>query len=265
LRRVAVAAAVAAVALCAASVASADGDPASDYLVTSDMYVPYAQPPTHATAAALASAINAVYVQHCRIKVAVIATDVDLGSIPSLFGRPSDYARFLGQELQSFYVGPLLVVMPSGFGIYDGGRATDAEESVLAREQVVGRNGDALAQSAARAVTDLLSAHALVSKDVLPPIAEPGFNSGRPGRVIQLHYNVYEDSEYASTEVQVVSAHRVLATFRRSLQRVRPSKTYSVPWRMPAKLLSRAPQLCVRAVDGSGHRGRRSCAVIIVH
>jgi len=28
--------------------------------------------------------------------------------------------RFLGLELATVYVGPLLIVMPAGFGIYDG-------------------------------------------------------------------------------------------------------------------------------------------------
>ena len=32
------------------------------------------------------------------LKVAVIARRADLGAIPSLFGQPREYARFLGQE-----------------------------------------------------------------------------------------------------------------------------------------------------------------------
>src|SRR5262249_49953284 len=39
-----------------------------------------------------------------------IATRTDLGSVPSLFGKPKAYAQFLGEEIRSFYTGPLLVV-----------------------------------------------------------------------------------------------------------------------------------------------------------
>ena len=49
-----------------------------------------------------------------RVKVAVIASGADLGAIPSLFGKPTEYSRFLGVELSMYYVGPLLIVMPAG-------------------------------------------------------------------------------------------------------------------------------------------------------
>ena len=61
-----------------------------------------------------------------RVKVALIYTAEDLGAIPSLFGQPGEYA-----QLGLWYVGPLLVVMPAGFGVYDGGRSTAAAEQVL--------------------------------------------------------------------------------------------------------------------------------------
>jgi hypothetical protein len=245
-----------------ATLARADGDPASDYLATSNIYLPYAQPPAQAVASALASAVENVYVHHYRVKVAVIANEVDLGSVPSLFDKPTEYAHFLGAELQSFYVGPLLIVMPTGFGIYDGGRSTAAEQAVLARETIRGTTGDALTQSATTAVDDLLAARALASKDVLAPFAEPGLNVGHLGKPMRLSYNIFEDSGYAAVRLQVVVGHRTLATFKRPLRRVLPTKTYSVPWRVPAALPSRLPQLCVSAEDGSGNRARRSCSVI---
>ena len=72
-----------------------------------------------------------VYARGDRVKVALIHTAEDLGAIPSLFGQPGEYAHFLGVELGLWYVGPLLVVMPAGFGVYDGGRSTAAAEQVL--------------------------------------------------------------------------------------------------------------------------------------
>jgi len=56
-----------------------------------------------------------------------------LGAIPSLFNKPNQYARFLGFELSAGFIGPLLIVMPSGFGIWDG-RAFDRRGAARARD-----------------------------------------------------------------------------------------------------------------------------------
>lgn len=60
--------------------------------------------------------------------------------------------RFLGLELATVYVGPLLIVMPAGFGIYDGGRSTAAESRMLGKLPRPGRLADALTRAAANAV-----------------------------------------------------------------------------------------------------------------
>ena len=122
--------AAAAVAGTSAGSARADGDPASDYLVTQNVYFSY-RAPSQVIRAGLDRAADDVYAHGDRVKLALIFDAVDLGAIPSLFGRPADYAHFLGLEIEPWYVGPLLVVMPAGFGVYDGGRSTAAEESVL--------------------------------------------------------------------------------------------------------------------------------------
>jgi hypothetical protein len=120
-----------------APAARADGDPASDYLVAQNVFVGVELPHRDAIAV-LNAAVAAVYAHGDRIRVAVVATPADLGSIPSLFRRPIEYARFLGTELRGYYIGPLLVVMPGGFGIYDGGRSVAAEAAVLARRPSAG-------------------------------------------------------------------------------------------------------------------------------
>src|SRR5207253_9142514 len=97
--------------------ARADGDPASDVLPTDSIYFPLSAPSADAQSS-LTSAVSAVYANGDRVKVAVIATADDLGAIPSLMNKPDDYARFLGQELMGFYVGPLLIAMPGGRGVY---------------------------------------------------------------------------------------------------------------------------------------------------
>jgi hypothetical protein len=125
-----------------APLAAGNGDPASHVLYTQNVYLPYEAPPVSA-AKALKRAVDSVYTRHFRLKVAVIAGEVDLGTVPSLWGKPNQYANFLGVELASFYVGPLLVVMPAGFGIYDGGRSVAPEERVLASATVKGADSTA--------------------------------------------------------------------------------------------------------------------------
>ena len=61
------------------------------------------------------------------IKVAVISSAYDLGSITPLWDKPQRYAQFLGAELSYAYRGTLLVVMPNGFGIYRAGKPVAAD------------------------------------------------------------------------------------------------------------------------------------------
>ena len=161
------AAAVAALAL--AGLAAADGDPASDYLFQSNTFLPQ-PPPSHSASAGLGRSVAAAYARGYRVKVAVIATKSDLGAASSLFGQPGRYAQFLGTELAIFYAGPLLVVMPSGYGIYDSGRSTAAEERVLARLHAPGATADTLTASATGAVQRMTATGALRSKDIRAPL-----------------------------------------------------------------------------------------------
>ena len=54
------------------------------------------------------------------VRVAVIGSRSDLGSVTALWRQPQSYARFLGQELALVFHGPLLVVMPNGYGFVRG-------------------------------------------------------------------------------------------------------------------------------------------------
>src|SRR3982751_4282060 len=91
--------AVATVVLAGAAPVLADGDPASDALIVQNVFFPYPTPPAAATSA-LSAQVEKAYARGYRVKVAVIASETDLGSVPSLFNKPQDYAKFLGQELQ---------------------------------------------------------------------------------------------------------------------------------------------------------------------
>jgi hypothetical protein len=157
LARLLATAAALAVLLCAAAPARADGDPASDYLVTQDVYLPVFTIDEQIPAklqerlqAVVASAKKRGY----RIRVAVIASRLDLGAVPSLWLRPQTYARFLGLELRLVYRGRLLVVMPNGFGFYYPKHDTDRERALLARLSVAPGKGGVV-RAAIDAVTRL--------------------------------------------------------------------------------------------------------------
>ena len=66
------------------------------------------------------------------VRVAIIPEAYDLGYVTQLWGRPRSYAEFLGIELSLVFKGPLLVVMPAGFGFYWPGHASAPAYAVLA-------------------------------------------------------------------------------------------------------------------------------------
>jgi hypothetical protein len=113
-------------ALLAPGAALADGDPASDVLASQTVYVPsdggFAQAQTAQLSALLAEAQRA----GVPVRVALIVTQADLGSVTELWRQPQNYARFLGQELAQVYRGTLVVAMPAGFGVVSVGGAPAA-------------------------------------------------------------------------------------------------------------------------------------------
>ncbi len=107
-----------------AATARADGDPASDYLVEQPVFLDAKVPAKEATA--LAAAVRSANRQGFPVRVALVSSKNDLGSVTSLWGKPRTYAHFLGLELGFVYTGRLLVVMPNGIGFYwRGHRAVD--------------------------------------------------------------------------------------------------------------------------------------------
>ena len=146
---------LAALALVSAPAALADSDPASDFLPTQDVFLPY-QPRvssdlTNDLRGVTAAAKRAGY----PIKVAIIATAADLGGVPNLFNKPEQYAPFLGREITfNAKAKPLLVVMPAGFGTYQAGpRAAAAIAKVK-----VESGADGMARAGVEAVQKLAKA-----------------------------------------------------------------------------------------------------------
>jgi hypothetical protein len=252
-----------AAALAFAGQAGADGDPASDVLFGQSVFVPY-PPPGNEAVSALKRAVAAVYSHRFRIKVAVIASPPDLGAVPELYNKPQQYAKFLGAEIRSFYVGPLLIAMPAGFGVYDGGRSTAAEDRVLATISMNAGNVDELTRSAASAVQALRTAGALRSKDILRPLAIPLPAKVRRGEAAQLRFGVSDDSGFARLIVSVTRGTRTVARLATGLRAVKPQGLQTVTWHVPRGLAARPLHSCVVARDLAGNRSRRSCASVTV-
>ena len=141
-----------------APLARADGDPASDYLLGTTAFVPPDAGVPAADAAQLRAVLAAAKTRGYEIRVALIATRYDMGSVASLFRRPLDYTRFLGQELFFVYKGRLLVVMPNGYGVSRGGKPLPAAQRLVDRLPPPGTNGHALATGATSAVRKLAAA-----------------------------------------------------------------------------------------------------------
>jgi hypothetical protein len=243
--------------------ALADGDPASDVLYLQDVFLPY-QAPSKDASGALDSAVTKANASGYRIKVAVIGSKLDLGTAGALFGKPDTYARFLGAEVQFFYQGHLLVVMPGGYGVYYAKHGVSLPVRLLGGLHNPGSSADDLARAAADAVA--LLAEKDTSKpryrDVYPPQGQPLPIFGRSGKTLKLEYTVYDDSLKASGLVEVVGQGGAVL-----LHHVRPfgkanGSIETVRWIPPAAYAKKQVQLCVSAKDGSGNRSKRTCATL---
>jgi hypothetical protein len=104
--------------------ALADADPASDVLLGAPAFYPFQPPVSQSLQSQLEQELAQLQKQGLSLKVAIIASPVDLGAIPNLFGQPQTYATFLGREISFQHPQALLVVMPAGFGVYSTGAAS---------------------------------------------------------------------------------------------------------------------------------------------
>jgi len=101
-----------------ATVALADGDPASDYLIGQHVFLSYDAKVPKAAEQKLLAVVQSANAQGFRVKVALIWSSYDLGSVPELFRKPRYYARFLDTEDSYWFkrTTHLVVVMPNGLG-----------------------------------------------------------------------------------------------------------------------------------------------------
>ena len=147
-----------AAALCAPGVASANGDPASDYLLVRDVFFPFDAKIDSKAAERLQKTIDAGKKVDFRIRVAAILRPADLGTAFSLFRKPQQYAQFLGKELSFVYRDRLLVVMPNGYGYAVNGEPMPATARALQRLAPPGADATTETTSATAAIRALAAA-----------------------------------------------------------------------------------------------------------
>ena len=151
-----------------ASVARADGDPASDYLLSKQVFLTSESTSESPAERQLVNAVQAANRSGFSIRVAIISTDYDLGSITELWHRPRIYARFLGLELSGVYKQRLLVVMPNGYGFNWPGHHTTAAYRQLAKTPITANGGENGLLRAAQAAVGALAAAAGTNLTVAP-------------------------------------------------------------------------------------------------
>jgi hypothetical protein len=126
-----------------AGVAHADADPASDTLYVGRVFLPLSAQVSPRLARQLAEVTLEAERVGRPVRVALIAAPMDLGGVPSLFGKPATYARFLANELQFVYPGKVLIVMPQGAALGDHARLV-ANPDVLKAKVEPGPDGLAI-------------------------------------------------------------------------------------------------------------------------
>jgi hypothetical protein len=110
--------AAALVAAVSAVAARADGDPASDFLIVQKIFFPYDAKVPRPQQQKLLAVVQSANKQGFAIRVALIWSSYDLGSVTALWRKPRLYARFLSLEDTFYFKSRLVVVMPNGLGFH---------------------------------------------------------------------------------------------------------------------------------------------------
>jgi hypothetical protein len=176
---------LASVALIAAPAVLADGDPASDVLVDYSLFNPVDSGISLSSQTQLEAVLAASKRGGFPIRVALIASQSDLGTATAFWGKnPKHYAGYLGYELSELYYGQVLVVMPNGFGVYGRHTGPDAVTAAEGKVKAIAPGpGEQLATAALSAVPLLAraaghpiptSALARAEHEAAPAADDPG-------------------------------------------------------------------------------------------
>lgn len=140
-----------------AATAHADGDPASDYLLGTKVFIPFDLKVPKAKQQELTRVVQDANASGYTIRVAVIGSLYDMGAVTSLWKKPKPYAKFLGAELQFVYKNRLLVVMPQGFG-FNWPHHSPAKQYALLDKITIQPGSSGLVDAAQTAVQKLAAA-----------------------------------------------------------------------------------------------------------
>jgi hypothetical protein len=157
--------------------AHADGDPASDVLLLQDVYLPYQPVVPKPVSSALIAIVKQLHKEGYPLKVAVVASQTDLGTVPQFLGRPGPYASFLESEIKFNKAKPLLVVMQAGYGTAEVAPKLASSLDGLAKPS--SGSADALGRAAIDAVLKIASADGHpIAKPKLPQASGGGGGGG---------------------------------------------------------------------------------------
>ena len=246
-----------------ARIARADGDPASDVLLSNQAFLTAESGPVSPAQRQLLALVRDANRAGFPIRVAVIASAYDLGSITPLWRQPSLYARFLGQELQSTYRQRLLVVMPNGFGFFWVGHSAAPAYRELASVQA-GAGPDQITAATESAVRRLAAAAGVA----LPSI--PAAAAARPGGSDT--YAILGGAIGALFVLAAIGAFVLPRVRRRGLPRLRARgaarSLHSLPpgarWAIPVTLLCGAAVLVpIMALRRSGGVSSAQAASVV--
>jgi hypothetical protein len=140
-----------------APAALADGDPASDFLLSQSSFLsPYDGKIPAAQQKRIVAMLQSAKQQGFPLRLAVIVTRYDLGAVPILYRKPQIYAKFLAQEDYYFWKDELLVVMPNGYGLYKLKNLPPQDQALIAKlPKFDTTDGPTLGTAAERAITAL--------------------------------------------------------------------------------------------------------------
>lgn len=128
-----IAALAAATLLVLAPAAHADGDPASDVLVSENVFYGTGLDLMSKPAAQLPAMLTTSAGKGYEIRVALIPEFADLGIATWMWKDPKAYAKYLGDELGYTYKARTLILMPNGYAIFHLGHSTVREQRLLDR------------------------------------------------------------------------------------------------------------------------------------
>ena len=160
--------------------AHADGDPASDYLLTQQVFLPSDATASSTAQRQLLGVVQAANRAGFAVRVAIIPSSYDLGSVTELWRLPRTYARFLSLELSFAYTHRLLVVMPNGLGFNWPNHSAVPAYRLLAKIAVPSSNAGLL--TAAQTAVRRLAAAAGISVSV--PARLPTVPQGSSGSAV---------------------------------------------------------------------------------